>query len=258
MLADLTFAITSSGRPECLRRLLGSLREAFPEEQVLVGDDSGRSLGVDFDLYRAVAYALPYDVGLCVNRNVLARLCRTDLICYLDDDFVFRPESEIGRLAALVRGGWCDLCGGGIWEHGRLRHYEGNVWVEDHWLRLEHTPAPAGPVRTGLTFNFFVARTAVCRETPWDERFKIVGEHQDWFLQLRAKRVRVAYHPDVWMGHEPAPEFDAAYAARRSRWRRGRDAFFAKWGLRGVKGSAEKVEDPPIERPVDLPVEATR
>jgi len=48
--------------------------------------------------------------------------------------------------------------------------------------------------------NFFLARTETLRDIRWDERFKIYGEHNDFFLRYSAK-YRVTYTDKVVIDH---------------------------------------------------------
>ena len=63
----------------------------------------------------------------------------------------------------------------------------------------------------------------------WDENIKITGEHTDFFLRLKNKKWKVAYLPNVEIGHEK--QNDAEYKQLRSR-KEGLVYLLKKHGLR--------------------------
>ena len=58
--------------------------------------------------------------------------------------------------------------------------------------------------KVDLAVNFFLARTEVLREVPWDETIRpIGGEHADWFLDLKAAKKTVAFLPFANINTQP-------------------------------------------------------
>ena len=81
----------------------------------------------------------------------------------------------------------------------------GNIELAERNLSIE-MGAPPRAMFNGLpvydfTNNFFLARTETLRDVPWDNRFKIYGEHTDFFLRYSAK-YRVTFVDEVAIGHD--------------------------------------------------------
>jgi glycosyltransferase involved in cell wall biosynthesis len=86
--ADVTFLVKTHERPQCLRKLLLSLRTQFPRTRVIVADDGRVSLRHRLDDELLTLLTLPYDVGLSAGRNAMLERVETKYFITLDDDFV--------------------------------------------------------------------------------------------------------------------------------------------------------------------------
>jgi hypothetical protein len=67
----------------------------------------------------------------------------------------------------------------------------GNIELAEKNLSIK-MGAPPRSMFNGLpvydfTNNFFLAKTETLRDVPWDNRFKIYGEHTDFFLRYSAR-----------------------------------------------------------------------
>ncbi len=85
--AKVTFIIKTHDRPQCLRKLLDSLRLYYPTTHVLVADDGELSLRTRQHASSHIV-ELPYDVGLSAARNAMLERVKTPYFVTLDDDFV--------------------------------------------------------------------------------------------------------------------------------------------------------------------------
>lgn len=86
--ADVTFLVKTHERPQCLRKLLLSLRTQFPRTRVIIADDGRVSLRHQLNDELVTVLTLPYDVGLSAGRNALLERVETTYFVTLDDDFV--------------------------------------------------------------------------------------------------------------------------------------------------------------------------
>lgn len=84
----MTFIIHTFKRPDCLSRLLESIKEYYPNTPVIVYDDS------------------EFDRGLSWGRNHLVSQVKTKYFLLLDDDFVFTNETKIERLVEKAEQGY--------------------------------------------------------------------------------------------------------------------------------------------------------
>lgn len=207
MRSEVSIIIKTFERPMALERLLRSiLASPATASRILIADDSfhaaeSRLLELDsIDYFR-----LPYDSGLSYGRNFLVDRVTTPYCVVLDDDLVFTRETRLDILLGIVKEKGFDLAAG----EGNLlvRGKPGfaNIEVSDRNLRIE----PGAPPRSyynglpvyDMVNNFFLARTDTLRDIRWDERFKIYGEHTDFFMRYSAK-YRVTFTDQVVIGHE--------------------------------------------------------
>ena len=107
--------ITTFNRPEFLRSAIESaLGQTYPLFELIVVDDASTiDLG---DVLRPFAgrlnhVRLPINRGANVARNVGVRAATGDVIAFLDDDDVWRPDKIARQIVALGRGYEACLCG---------------------------------------------------------------------------------------------------------------------------------------------------
>ena len=63
-----------------------------------------------------------------------------------------------------------------------------------------------------IVHQFFVAPTEVLLANHWDERFKVAGEHVDFFLRLKERGVLCTRLPEATVYHRPQlPESYASF-----------------------------------------------
>jgi hypothetical protein len=122
----------------------------------------------------------------------------------LDDDLVFTRDTRLDILFEIVKHMGFDLAAGegNLLVRGKPGY--ANLEVRDKNLTVEPGAAPRA-YHNGLPVydmvnNFFLARTETLRDIRWDERFKIYGEHNDFFLRYSAK-YRVTYTDKVVIDH---------------------------------------------------------
>lgn len=204
--AAITAIIASFARPTCVHRLVTSIRQWYPTLPVVVADDSAPDTREALAPLLADPHCtlvwLPYFSGLSAKRNAAIAHVRTPLTLVCDDDFVFRAETDLGRLAAIIDDG-LDVVSLTV-EH--TAPYLHQFVREGTWLREVSGPhstftGASGVVYPlyGLLLNAFLARTAALQTVPWDPALKM-HEHGDWFM--RAAHLRMTHCSDVVIGHE--------------------------------------------------------
>lgn len=194
----MTFIIHTFKRPDCLKRLLDSIKEYYHNTPVIVYDDS------------------EFDRGLSWGRNHLVSQVKTKYFLLLDDDFVFTNETKIERLVEKAEQGY-DIVGGALRENGNIRHYEGRLELEDRVLK--HIFTTEEPL--DFVFNFFIGRTEKFKECKWDEELKLC-EHTAFFFNNKGK-LKIGYEPNVIIEHKPVKTAD--YTAYRNR----AEGYYKKW-----------------------------
>ncbi len=222
-----TFIIKTHERPQCLAKLLRSLRSVYASVDVLVADDGRVSLQAGVDARRQIL-TLPYDVGLSAARNALLERVTTPFFVTLDDDFVFSERTTIERLIAVLdERPELDIVAGSLYLPGREAEpyaYAELLDIADDGRELRMRKGSLGPVpgfdgchRYDIALNFFAARTARVRAMGgWDARLKL-GEHQDFFLRAKRAGLGVAVCPSYATALHEQDHSDAGYKQKRMR-----------------------------------------
>jgi len=169
---DITFIIHTFKRPKCFSNLLKGIKKYYPENKVIVYDDSN------------------HDRGLSWGRNHLVSQVKTPYYLLLDDDFEFTAETKI----ELLKKEGYDIVGGAIRQDGNIRHYEGRYELKDG--HLKYIPSVKEPL--DFVFNFFLAKREV---TGWDVRLKL-AEHTAFFFTNKGKW-KIGYEPRCIITHKP-------------------------------------------------------
>jgi GT2 family glycosyltransferase len=204
MRSEVSMIIKTFERPRALERLLRSiLASPVADCNILISDDSRRSIASDLFRRENIRYfKLPYDSGLAYGRNFLVERVGTPYCVLLDDDFFFIPATRLEILLDIVKHRGFDLAAG---KCDGPKPGSGNIELAQKNLSIK-MGAPPRSMLNGLpvydlTNNFFLAKTETLRDVPWDNRFKIYGEHTDFFLRYSAK-YRVTFVDEVAIGHD--------------------------------------------------------
>lgn len=206
MRSEVSIIIKTFERPQSLERLLKSILSSSASGcRILVADDSWRRNTSELIKYEGIDYyKLPYDSGLSYGRNYLVDRVATPYCVLLDDDLEFTRDTRLEILLEIVKHRGFDLAAGegNLLVRGKPGY--ANMQVRDQNLTVEPGAAPRAyfnglPVYD-LVNNFFLARTETLKDIRWDDRFKIYGEHNDFFLRYSAK-YRVTYTDKVVIDH---------------------------------------------------------
>jgi len=233
-----SFAIKTFERPECLDRLLGSLRDYYPDVPVLVADDS-RQPRTDLSAYGNVrVLPMAFDSGMSAGRNLMLDCASTPLVLLMDDDFVFTQGTQVERLIEALDGGPYDLVSGflKIEEDGREQHYEGFMTTDADGLVLWRVEAHNEPIPCEIVLNFFLARVEPLRAIRWYEPLKIC-EHEEFFWRAKQAGLRVGFHPQVWALHARGRPGDYN-RFRNHRINDMRNAALERHGWKGIRWQA--------------------
>jgi hypothetical protein len=208
MLSDITIVIPTFHRRGYLKECFRALGENLPECSVVVAQDDGGDCTYEHNTYWT---KLPYDSGLTMKRNWAVKLVETKYTLMGCDDFDFStPEARktVDNMdSVLTVFKHVDVVAGRVNERpyeGYLEYVPGE-YIREHMLGSRGVPWLMDPVwRVDIAANFFLARTEVLREIPWDESIRpIGGEHVDWFLDLKAANKHVVLLPGANINTQP-------------------------------------------------------
>jgi hypothetical protein len=229
---DITVVVKTFERPECLRRLVSSIRRFYPGIPVFVVDDSREALEPPPEGVTRY-WHLPYNsAGLAGGRNFALRHVETQYVLVSDDDMVFGRRTDLGKLLATLQTTSFNVVSCRWMDHDPhtgirkgFRHWEGTLDVDGRVLTHRYG-ASRGTV-DGLpvydvVHNFFVAAVDSLGPDPWNERLK-VQEHTEFFLTLKERGLLCTVHPDVVVDHHQA--FPEEYDARRG----DRPTYYQRW-----------------------------
>lgn len=228
---NITFLIKTFERPRCVRRLVKSIYRYYPKAKVLIADDSrGESCKQYFAEYFSdkdvSVYELEPDQGLSFGRNFLVDRVTTECFVLLDDDFVFDSRTDIVRALEVFKEKNLDILGGYIRNFAMRTSFLSLLKLAVQHIILFDNPANyMGTFRysedehilyidrirhqfpdyleTDIVMNFFIAKTAVVRDTNrWDEELKL-QEHTAFFFKAKQNGLKVAFSNVFSVQHKP-------------------------------------------------------
>lgn len=256
--------IKSFRRFKCLYLLVTSILKHYPEASIVIADDSFENPEVDLPALAREIKSIPnvtwvqlsFNAGLSAGRNAAVKATTADVVLMCDDDYVFTRETRIeNMLAVLAERNDIDVVAGCVRFDGVNAtgwHCLLN-WFDDGPLtavRLNTLWQDTSGVRhraTDLALNWYAARRDTLVRVPWDNQFKIVMEHIDHFMCLKAAGVKVHYTPDCIVGHEPRSSEDYG-PFRMQDVDAYRVAFLKKWNIKSRLGYAMQTE--PCLKPI--------
>ena len=241
MLTDVSILVTTFWRPGYLRECLRSIRGDLRECEICVSSDDDlytRASPLDWDHWKI----LPFDSGLTAKRNAAVNLATRKYSLLAADDFNFTPlyvrEGIERMIETLDAHPEVDVVVGTY----NNKKYEGYLeyvpgeYIAEHpraGLPIFLKPYPAWKIDIGI--NYFLARTEVLREVPWDETIRpIGGEHGDWFLQMKLAGKNVVFVEGCKIeALEDRPEWrHLEYLSHRCRAQYGHQIMLKKWGVK--------------------------
>jgi hypothetical protein len=238
-LSDCTALIRSFERPQCVARLVESIRVLYPDLAIVVGDDSLEPQPRSDVEWLSVGV----DVGVSRGRNALLEEVRTPYFLMLDDDYVFNQHSRIELLMDVVRPAKADIVTG-------LTREPNGKWSRLINFSLKNTSMTAVIIQAKppTTFcdacsQFFVANTEAVRGAGgWDDEVRGASEHPIFYVRMKQAGLKVACVSDVWCDHRPErpPEY-LQYRMRESfrignsgRWVKC-PPYWWKYGIRSAR-----------------------
>ena len=240
-----TFIIKTFERPNSLFILLKSIDKFYPNVPIIIIDDSKKPLDKKWASHIQYIYT-EFDIGLSEGRNRAVKLVKTKYFVLLDDDLEFTEQTKIETFRELLEKYNFDLIGGKYYHFGQqdLR-FEGFLKIYRKVLYIclyEYLIDDCDAMRVDFTHNFFLAKTNVIQKNPWDSELKL-AEHENFFLELKNKHVKVGYTPLVSINHLQdhglSKDGDiinrAYYEGRVVRHQHYIDLFYKKKGLENTR-----------------------
>ncbi|XP_066272574.1 beta-1,4 N-acetylgalactosaminyltransferase 1-like [Branchiostoma lanceolatum] len=188
-----------------IRKLLSSIRKFYPNIRVVVADDS-RPVE-DLQAENVDHFVMPFAAGWFAGRNLAVSQVTTPYLLWVDDDFVFVPETKLENLLEVLENTKLDLVAGTVGRTG-IRYTKMDIVPGDEngdCLRIHDLhhwgPVPGFPqcrLSTRVT-NFFLARTDSVRAVGFDPVYTRSAHTQ--FFMAAIGRLRVASCDHVRIDH---------------------------------------------------------
>lgn len=208
-----TLIIKTFERPQCINRLIYSIRIMYPTIRIIVADDS-RELRPIFGVEHL---RMDYDSGVSAGRNLALSKVKTPYVVTLDDDFVFNDRTKLEKWLEILERTNLDMVGGNVDGHP---NYHASLHIVDDALVFK--PEPVGQedgfALWNIVLQFWMGRTEKVREIGgWDEEFKTV-DHIIFFAKSIGK-LKIGHCSDVGVGHMPIQDHNY-YQHRNGRMQR--------------------------------------
>jgi len=235
------------------RRFVRSVRSRYADIPMIAADQNGPS-EERTRFYRDHGVRmlwLPPDCGLSFARNRAVEQVSTPYVLLADDDFIFPDATKLEapldimeqtRRLGFLGGRLVDIRATRAGEdHRFLRRWEKFLIPLKELSTLVSIPIDYLPLQTltaanqkiylcDMPMNWGLLRRAVFNDQlRWDEKIKINGEHEDFFLNLKLNSSWIAgFFPGLICDHQSHQ--NSTYQPLRNR-QQGRQIFAEKWGF---------------------------
>ncbi|XP_069826446.1 beta-1,4 N-acetylgalactosaminyltransferase 1 isoform X2 [Dendropsophus ebraccatus] len=188
--ALVTIATKTFLRYDKLQDLIDSIRKYYPTVTIIIADDSEKPQKVEGPFIEQ--YIMPFGKGWFAGRNLAISQVSTKYVLWVDDDFIFCPQTKIEKLVDVLERTSLDMVGGAVREiTGYYTTYRQIISVipgdkEGDCLRTNqgyHHVIEGFPncvVADGVV-NFFLARTDKVLKVGFDPRLSRVA-HLEFFI----------------------------------------------------------------------------
>lgn len=193
-------------------------------------------------------HSLPYDLGLSATRNFLVKQTQEPLILLCDDDVQFTENTDVAAARKFMRANSDVKIVGGAYYTSQI---DGSWRLENHACRFCHDVKRNMLVSIPLSYceiepcsfdgyNYYecdmvnnfalIDRTLFTNDGIWwDERFKIRGEHEDFFLTIKKAGPGKIVYSNCLVGNHIRVKTPRFYQLRKRY--SGLISFMDKWNL---------------------------
>ena len=197
-----TILVKTFLRPECILRLVFSIRKYYSHVPIIIVDDSEEKLFEQGqNILNILSIHMPYYSGVSQGRNEGVKHIKTKYTILLDDDMLFTHKSKMSRLYEyLEQNPNTTLISAKLSDRGPYRALFERTPTElkihnDKYLYQQ------GPVTySHRALNCFMCRTQLLVNVPWDNNLK-TEEHTEHFYRIYLNGYNVCDHSEVEIVH---------------------------------------------------------
>jgi len=200
-----TICVKTFDRYPCLRNLIKSVKEAYPDVRVIVADDSINY--EDLDIKDVDQFRMPRGIGFNNGKNLAISQVTTEYFVWVDDDFFFTENTNLEWMREVLETTDLDLVGGkaGASNWGYTSTFdrlsggsEGDCLYRTFGSYGVLDAFPTCKVADVIQ-NFYMARTLSIRAIGFDGIFQRIS-HKEFFLDALG-RVKIAFCDNISVGH---------------------------------------------------------
>lgn len=224
---DSTIIIKTFNRPDCIKKLVTTIRSYYKQIQILILDDGYQKYNISEFLkkYNNIDYIqTKFDIGASAGRNLLVDLVKTKYLITCDDDFIFTKDTDLNLLFEVINNNNLDILAGYVSGStvGKLFSIDNNnlIYIKDNKGPIIYNNKIIGHYYDYVC-QFYIAKTDVIKKIKWDGSLK-TGEHADFFIKAKSLNVKTGMIPLVIVEHNKEHNSDKDYEKFR---RRGFETF---------------------------------
>ena len=240
-ICDITFIIKTFERENAVRRLLNSIRSFYPNNPIIICDDSltpySKKFSSEFADLDISVIETEFDIGISLGRNILVNAVKTPLFLLCDDDAEISSRTNLQYALDLFNEHHLDILAGDDVEFIRAtsslsiilrkiqasmnlgvhKTFTGSFSIQNNILyQRSNTHIFYDYFECDIVGNAFIANTKKIQTMGgWDPDFKI-KEHEDFFLRAKSNNLRIANSSNWGFNHWPETT-SKEYAKARNR-----------------------------------------
>nr|XP_019944347.1 PREDICTED: beta-1,4 N-acetylgalactosaminyltransferase 1-like isoform X1 [Paralichthys olivaceus] len=228
--ALVTIATKTFLRYDKLKDLINSIRQYYPNITIVIADDSEHPEPVKGP--HIEHYIMPFGKGWFAGRNLAVSQVITKYVLWVDDDFIFSPNTKLEKLVDILEKTSLDLVGGAVREvTGYTATYRHTISVEEggeegdclHIRKGYHHEIEEFPncVVADAVINFFMGRTYKVQQVGFNPRLARKA-HLEFFIDALGS-LHIGSCSDVIVNHAskiklPWGETDTQKAYKKFRY----------------------------------------
>ncbi|KAM9830818.1 beta-1,4 N-acetylgalactosaminyltransferase 1a isoform 1-T1 [Syngnathus typhle] len=177
-------------RYDKLKDLIDSIRQFYPSVAIVVADDNEHPQQVTGA--HVQQFIMPFGKGWFAGRNLAVSQVTTKYVLWVDDDFIFKADTNLEKMVDVLERTSLDLVGGAVREAtGWTSTFRHTISVEAggddgdciHIRRGYHHAVEGFPncVVTDAVINFFMGRTDKVQQVGFNPRLARRG-HLEFFI----------------------------------------------------------------------------
>jgi hypothetical protein len=179
--------IKSYMRFDVVRDLVASIREHYPHNRIIVGDDSESfdpNTKNELEDMDVEIHELHPHTGLSAGRNYMVKQVKSEYFLNSDDDHLILDKMFLDKMLDSAKRHKATINSASV-SDGPGNHWFGHFTIEDNVLFRNFYKTDLKEFQVRFCPNFFIGKTDDFHKNnlQWDERLKL-GEHDDFFLRM--------------------------------------------------------------------------